>query len=58
MINPVTCILYFHFFEALTGGLKFYTIPKTLITWKAMQLRFLNGELKTLPFKFSIKYAC
>ena len=51
-MNPVTCL--FHFFEALNGaievqfcsGLHFYTLSKTLIACRDMQLRFF--KVKTL----------
>ena len=48
MVNLVT--VYFHYFEALNdafevqifSGLNFYTLPKTLIAFRTMQLRFFK----------------
>ena len=56
MVNPVTC-LFFHFFEALNDsfwsaisfkGFIFYSLSKTLIAGRVMQIRFctwLNNAL-------------
>ena len=51
MVNPITCL--FHFFEALndafevffsSSGFHFYTLLKTLLAYRAMQLRFFEVE--------------
>ena len=57
MVNLVTCLfslVYFHSFEALNDafevqffffqGFSFYTLSKTLIACRAMQLRFFQVE--------------
>ena len=51
MVNLVTCL--FHSFEALNdafevqffSGLHFYTLPKTLIAFRTMQLRFFKVKI-------------
>ena len=59
--------VYFHSFEALNdafelqffSGLYFYTLPKTLIACRAMQLRFF--KVKTLlnsAFKYAVVIDC
>ena len=54
MVFLVTCIFFLHFFEALNKAfeaffppppeLHFYTLSRTLITCRAMQLRFFKVE--------------
>ena len=65
MVNPVTCLLslFEAFKDALEvqfiSGLQFYTLSKTLIACRAMQLRFLkvdtllsNSFVKAFQFPF------
>ena len=50
--GPFWPLVYFHSFEALNdafevqffSGLQFYTLPKTLIPFRTMQLRFFLSE--------------
>ena len=63
--GPLWPLIYIHSFEALNdafevqlfSGLHFYTLPKTLIPLRTMQLRFFLSE-KLLNTAFKVCVPC